>query len=232
MTEQEVEVILGSCNAILTNIHVCLTPKADGWHHSDGYVAKDNATKNPRKAKDLYQDMAVSWLGQNVEAVVGPAMGAIAIAQHVALYLAEQENRDVLALYTELENPVDKKSSHQLSRGFDKDVQGKKVLVVEDILTTGGSAKRTIDAVKKAGGEVIGAVVFANRGSVTPAKLDIPILKALTYLRESGMRTWKASDCPLCKELIPLRVDIGKGKDWLKTEEGRVWLERGGKIIS
>ncbi len=230
MTEQEVETILGSCNAILTNIHVCLTPKADGWYHSDGYVAKDSATKNPRKAKDLYQAMAEHWYGQNVEVVVGPAVGAIAIAQHVALHIAEKENRDVLSLYTEPENPADKKSPHRLSRGFDKDVKGKRVLIVEDILTTGGSAKRTVDAVKGAGGEVIGVEVLANRGGVTAEQLGVPVLHAQTNLKGFKMQTWKASECSSCKELIPLRIDIGKGNDWLKTEEGQAWLVKGGTI--
>ncbi|MCX6766006.1 MAG: phosphoribosyltransferase family protein [Candidatus Moranbacteria bacterium] len=231
MNEQEVETILGSCNAILTNIHVCLTPKADGWYHSDGYVAKDSATKNPRKAKNLYQAMAEQWYGQNVEVVVGPAMGAIAIAQHVALSIAEHEDRDILAIYTEPENPADKKSPHRLSRGFDKDVKGKRVLVTEDILTTGGSAKRTVDAVKKAGGEVMGVIVLANRGGVTPEQLGVPVLIAMTHLKEFRMQTWKASECPSCKELIPLRIDIGKGNDWLKTEEGQAWLAKGGTVI-
>lgn len=231
MDEREVEAILSSCNAILTNIHVCLTPKADGWYHSDGYIAKDNVTKNPRKAKGLYQAMAEYWYGQNVEVVVGPAMGAMAIAQHVALNIAEKENRDVLSLYTEPENPADKKSSHRLSRGFDQDVKGKIILMTEDILTTGGSVKRAIDAVKKAGGIVIGVTAFANRGGVTPEQLGVPLLIAMTHLREFKMQTWKAVECPLCNNLTPLKVDIGKGSDWLKTEEGQAWLAKGGKVF-
>lgn len=232
MDEWEVDAILRSCNAILTGIHVCLTPKADGWYHSDGYIAKDNVTKNPRKAKGLYQAMAEYWYKQNVEMVVGPAMGAMAIAQHIALNIAEKENRDVLALYTEPENPADKKSPHRLSRGFDQDVKGRSVLITEDILTTGGSVKRAIDAVKKAGGIVIGAIVFANRGGVTVEQLGVPVLIAMTHLKEFQMQTWKTSECSLCNKLVPLRVDIGKGNDWLKTVAGQVWLERGGTLIS
>lgn len=227
MTEQEVLEILARCGAILTGTHVCLTPKADGWYHSDGYVAKDEATKHPKMVQALYQAMAEPWYHRGIEVVVGPAVGAIAIAHGVALKIAEQEDRDVLALYTEPEDPTDKGSPLQLKRGFDKDVLGRQFLVVEDVLTSGGSALRTIEAVRRADGNVVGLSVIANRGGVTKAEVGDVDLTALINIK---MDTWPTSQCPLCQALVPLNTTVGKGSDWLKTDEGRAWLEAGGSI--
>lgn len=78
MTEKEVLELLKKFGAIITDTHVCLTEKEDGWYHSDGYVAKDNATKHPWEATPLYQSMADMWFRYDIEVVAGPATGGSA----------------------------------------------------------------------------------------------------------------------------------------------------------
>lgn len=228
MTEQEVFQELERCGAVITDSHICLTPKAEGWFHSNTYLAKDAVTMRVLTAYRLYQDMALSWLGKGVEVVVGPAEGAISIAHGVALCIAHIENRELLAVFTEPSNPADKGSPLELRRGYDRVVANHTVLVVEDILTSGGSALRTIEAVRNAKGQVIGLSVIANRGGVTPAQVGNVEIASLV---DVAMSSWPEAECPLCQSFVPLRTDFGKGKDWLATEQGQNWLSSGGSTI-
>lgn len=236
-TEQETMQILGASGAILTGIHVCFTPKerdGDPWDHSANYVDKRKITRFPRRARPLYRLMAAPCLrlnmGVDVDVVIGPAMGAIKIADHVALCISDVEGRDVMAGYTEPEDPSDKGSRHVLLHGFDSDVAGRRVVVVDDILTTGFSAARTVVAVQDAGGEVIGVVAIVNRGEVTAEQLGVPTLAVLVDMRDLAKDVWLASECPLCEKNVPLRIDIGQGEKWLKTDAGQAWLAQGGSI--
>ncbi len=230
MNAGKVQRLLEDLGAIITNSHICLTPKTDGWHHSDGYVNKDTVTKHPWKALPLYQMMAEQWLNCGVEIVAGPAQGAIPIAHFVALHLSQLERRDIIAVYLEPEDPTNKASLLNLFRGFNRDVNGKKVLVVDDVFTSGGSALRSVEAVRRAGGNVIGVAGIAYRGRVTVEEVGkISRLTALTDLTGIKMTSWPDSVCPLCNNLVPLRADIGNGRDWLKTPLGRAWLLKGGR---
>lgn len=231
MNESDILRLLKSFRAVVASTHVCLTPKVDGWYHSNVYVTKDRITKHPWKAQPLYRSLALDWFGSRVEVVASPVIGAVAIAQFIALYLSEREGRDVLVVYAELENQLDKASPFKLARGFNNDVRGRRVLVVDDVLMTGYSAQRTVTAVKEAGGEVIGVAALVNRGNVKEQDLGgVPRVTALTNLAGIHMKTWKASLCPLCKQLAPLRVDIGQAEAWLKTSDGLDWLSKGGII--
>lgn len=116
---------------------------------------------------------------------------------------------------------VIKKPTFVLKRGFNVDVQGKKVLVVEDILTTGGSAKNTIDAVHAAGGSVVGLGVLANGGGVTAADVGVEKLKALI---EVERRVFTEEDCArkgMCAEMIPINTEFGHGAEFLARSRTR-----------
>ncbi|HBO60710.1 TPA: phosphoribosyltransferase [Candidatus Berkelbacteria bacterium] len=86
-------------------------------------------------------------------------------------------------------------------RGYDKLIVGKRVLVVDDILTTGGTIAKVISAVKKIGGIVVAAACMTNCGKVTAEMIDAP---NLTNLIEVDMESYEAADCPLCKDGVPI----------------------------
>ncbi len=164
--------------------------------------------------------------------MAGPAEGAIPIAHFVAFHLSQIETRDIVAVYLEPTDPANKALPFYLGRGFDQDVLGKKVLVTEDIFTSGGSAQRSVEAVRRAGGDVIGVAGIANRGRVTPEQVgQAPRLTALTDMAGIAMIAWRDLTCPLCDKLEPLRTDIGKGKSWLETPLGKAWLLKGGTTL-
>ena len=106
----------------------------------------------------------------------------------------------------------------ELRRGYDKLVGGKRVLVVEDVLNTGGSIKDTIAAVRRAGGDVVLAAALVNRGGVTAAGVDAP---ALVALLDVALEAWDADTCPLCREGVPVNTDVGKGREFLAQRAAR-----------
>ena len=111
------------------------------------------------------------------------------------------------------EELVVKDGTFVIKRGYDKLVPGKNVLVVEDILTTGASARKVVEAVRAIGGNVVGVGVLCNRGGVTLANLANP--PKLFALANVTLDAWEEAECPLCAQGVPINTDVGKGKDFL-----------------
>jgi orotate phosphoribosyltransferase len=109
-----------------------------------------------------------------------------------------------------------------LKRGYGKVVKGKRVLVLDDILTTGTSARRTVAAVRDDGGFVVGVGCICNRsgGAVTADTLDVPQLQALLDL---DLVTYAEDDCPLCRGNVPVNVEVGHGKEFLVRQSATAW---------
>ncbi len=106
-----------------------------------------------------------------------------------------------------------------LKRGFSKDVQGKRVLVVEDTLSTGSSARRTVDAVRSAGGLIVGLGVFVNGGGVSPETCGVSRLEALMTL---DRRIYHEAECAcrgMCAEGVPINTEFGHGASFLARRE-------------
>ncbi|MDP2864308.1 MAG: phosphoribosyltransferase family protein [bacterium] len=103
-----------------------------------------------------------------------------------------------------------------LKRGYDKIVKGQHCLVVEDVINTGLTVKKTVDAIKLAGGTVVGVGALCNRsgGKVTAEFLGVPELFSLLNV---DMKMYREEECLICKERGPqsVRTDIGKGKEFL-----------------
>jgi orotate phosphoribosyltransferase len=147
---------------------------------SDRYFQCALALANPVTAGKLAEAL-VTRLPERPELVVGPAMGAVVWAQEVARALGCR------AFFTER---VD--GTFALRRGF-RIEPGTRVLVVEDVVTTGGSAKEVIALLRELGARVIGVGSIVNRSGGQPFEdLDLP----LTALAEVTARTWSADDVP------------------------------------
>jgi len=123
--------------------------------------------------------------------VAGPTTGGVLLAYEVARQLG------VRGIFCE----TDQHGGRSFQRGF-KLQPGEKVMVVDDIVTTGGSLVDTIDAVIKAGGEPVCVSAIADRtgGKVTFG--DVPFLPAT----EVVMQSYPPEECPLCKQGVPLKV--------------------------
>lgn len=194
MGKHWVEKTFEKCGAIRKG-HFALTSE----RHSGEYLDKALVFPYTRGIYDICGEMAKEvYLGDiNVEAVAGPAYGGIIISHRVAYCLGNLSRGAVLPVFTE----KDGRGRQILKRGYGKLIADKRVLIVDDILTTGGSLKQVIRAVEDWGGIVVAAAVICNRGGV--AAKDIGGYP-LYSLWDKEIESWKPENCPLCKANIPL----------------------------
>jgi orotate phosphoribosyltransferase len=205
MTEQELLDILKGTGGYITGSHIITT----SGKHIDTYLNKDAIYPHAHVISKVCRAMAELFVDLNVEAVVGPALGGIILSQWTAYHLSELTGKEVFGIYTE--KTSDK--NQILTRGYDALVQGKRVLVVEDILTTGASLAKVIQSVKGVGGSVVGAVAMVNRD---PDKIDSALIGAsLKTLAKLRLPSWDEADCPMCKNNIPFNTTVGKGREHL-----------------
>ncbi|HKC91151.1 MAG TPA: orotate phosphoribosyltransferase [Candidatus Limnocylindria bacterium] len=155
--------------------------------HSPLYLEKFQVLQHPAETERLCAAIA-SWVRSlAAETVAGPTTGGIILAHEVARQLG------VRAIYAERRASG---TGREFRRGFALR-PGERVAVVDDIMTTGGSVKETVEAVRSAGGQVVGAAVLVDR-SGGGADLDVPI-EALWRL---DIPTYAPAECPLCAKGI------------------------------
>src|SRR5438128_11735135 len=132
--------------------------------HASLYLEKFQVLQHPSETERLCSAIAMRAGALGVETVAGPTTGGIILAHEVARQLGAR------AIYAERREGA---SGREFRRGFAL-APGERVLVVDDIMTTGGSLQETIDAVRAAGGTVAGAAVLVDR-SGGAARLDVPV---------------------------------------------------------
>lgn len=157
--------------------------------HSDTYLNKSIVSMYPQRTERLCKALAEKAranLKGDIEYVISPAMGAIIYGYETARWLK------VPFMFVER---VD--GEFQLRRGFSVP-KGAKVLVVEDIVSTGLSAREAIDAVRKAGASVIALACFFDR-SGGKADFDVPLIP----LAELKVEAWPADKLPAHLANIP-----------------------------
>lgn len=202
MDQSEVLRILEQHNAIIKGTHVVYT----SGRHGSVYINKDAIYPHTAAVSNLCAAMAKAYSDASVEVVVGPVVGGVVLAQWVAFHLSTPSH-EVLAVYAE------KGQGFELRRGYDALVSGRRILVVEDVLTTGGSVAGVVAAVRKAGGEVIGIAAICNRGQVRLEDVGNP--PSLHCLIDINLDSFEASECPLCKAGVPINTTVGKGAEFI-----------------
>jgi orotate phosphoribosyltransferase len=165
--------------------------------HSGMYVQCALVLQYPRFAEKLGQSLAGLFDDMELDAVVSPAMGGLIIGQEVARALPEGKDfgdgpagAGVPAIFVER----DASGSMTMRRGFSLS-PGQRVLVVEDVWTTGGSTREAIRVVEEAGGQVVAAGALIDRSGGT-VELGVTA-KALLDL---AIPSYQPKDCPLCAD--------------------------------
>lgn len=181
MTEPEVLAALEQAGAILTG-HFRLT----SGRHSDRYVQCARVLEDPALVTRLAEALVQRLGERRVDLVAAPAVGGIIIGFAVAQALG------VKFIFSEREG-----GAMTLRRGFDVP-DGARVLVVEDVVTTGGSVAEVVELVRAAGGVPVAVASLIDRGG--PKAFDIEALPLLRLQVES----WEPSDCGLCASEVPL----------------------------
>lgn len=208
--ESEVLDILKRTEAVITNSHIVGT----SGHHMSVYINKDAIYPHTRETFNLCRLFAEKVKELDIEVVVGPVIGGVILSQLVAYHLSQIKNKDILGVYAE------KTSEGNMTlvsrRNYDQLVKGKKVLVVEDITNTGGSAKKTLEAVNEVGGLVLAVAVIANRNpeAVNAEYFGVPFYPLSVFKAEN----FEESDCPMCRDGIPINTKVGHGKKYLEQK--------------
>ncbi|MBI4436704.1 MAG: orotate phosphoribosyltransferase [Candidatus Omnitrophica bacterium] len=162
--------------------------------HSGAYFQCALLLQHPALSEKLCKMLADRFRGKGATVVIGPAVGGIIVSFEVARQLGAR------SLYTERENGV-----LRLRRNFEIR-KGEKVLVVEDVVTTGGSTQEVISLARSEEGEVIGVGALVDR-SGGEARYDVPFEPLLRLQVES----FSKGECPLCREKIPLTKPGSRG---------------------
>jgi orotate phosphoribosyltransferase len=164
--------------------------------HSSGYLQCALVLQHPREAEACGAALAGRVRGLGAQVVLSPALGGIVIGQEVGRALG------VRAIFAERQD-----GRLTLRRGFALE-PGEKVLVVEDVVTTGGSTRETIDVARAAGAVVVGTAAIIDRSGGHPStglgvalsvskgqqRLDVPFHS----LAEVSLPTYEPESCPLC----------------------------------
>lgn len=204
MNEQQVLDVLEQVGAFRTG-HFVLTSGL----HSDSYILKDALYAHIKETSRLCREMAERFANGKIEAVIGPAIGAAILAQWVAHHIGEVTGSEVNAVFAE----KDGHGGFIIKRGYDKVIEGKNTLVVEDLTTTGGSIKKVVEVTRSAGADVKGVIAICNRGDVTAELVGSP--PKFISLVNVHLDSWPANACELCGKGIPVNTDVGHGREFL-----------------
>lgn len=155
--------------------------------HSNRYLQCARVFQYPDYAEELCKALAESFAGEKIDLCVGPALGGVVIAYETARSLG------VRGLFTERE----KDGTMALRRGFV--IQpGQRVLVLEDVVTTGGSVKEVIELLRGMGAEIVGVGAIVDR-SGGQADFGVPFKSTI----QLDVESYDPADCPLCQQGIP-----------------------------
>jgi orotate phosphoribosyltransferase len=172
--------LLRSCGAFLEG-HFLLSSGL----HSNVYVEKFRLLEHPEITARFANEISTRFRGSRVEIVVGPLTGGVLVAHEVAKQLG-----------VPLAFPERLNGRTEWRRGFNIR-PGQRVLVCEDVITTGKSVNEVIEAVTREGGEIVGIGALIQRG---PSQI-VPTPFAVVHL---NLNTFPPESCPLCAENIPL----------------------------
>lgn len=232
MGQAELEKRLATRGVLVRNSHFVLTPKPEGLFHSSDYFAKDRLLSDPLALDAVAEIMYDRLRSLDIEVVVGPTVGAVSLASMVALKLSIAYGKTViwapaeeatekrralkpdvgLAVFSEKSFDdvlVPIKSQRVIGRGLAPEIKGRQVVVVEDVLSSGGSAQVTVKAVEEIGGIVVAVCAICNRSGKDANDLG---LVSLSTIWEMPMEMYPEETCPLCAANRPIEMALGHGK--------------------
>ncbi len=165
---------------VLLDGHFLLT----SGRHSNQYMQCAKILQYPNFTQELMGMLADKYKDDKIDYVLAPAVGGIIIGYELARQLGAKN------MFAER----DEDGSMVFRRGFELP-KGARVVVAEDVITTGGSVQEVIDIAKEAGAEIVGVAVLVDRSNGT-ADFDTRLDCALVAKVES----WEKDECPICKE--------------------------------
>jgi orotate phosphoribosyltransferase len=231
MTEERILKLLEGVGAVIPGHFVGTSGK-----HLSVYVDKDELTPYTTVVSKLCMEISDRFSHANIQVVVAPAMGAIVLGSWTAYHLKNfyRGFGEVLSVYAEPDDEtipgsdisdsllkkdeklIIRRPGLKLKRStFAEKVRGKRTLVVEDVVTTGGSLLKAVKAAQEAGGIIVGAAVLVNGGDVSVASCGVDRLVCLANIKR---RIFTEEEClkhGMCAEGVPVNPKPGHGQAFL-----------------
>ncbi len=155
--------------------------------HADKYLQCAQVLQYPEYANELAEGIAELWKDKEIDVVVGPALGGVVISYAVGQAL---NKRTVFTERTE--------GDMSLRRSFEIG-EGEKVLLVEDVVTTGGSVREVLDLLRERNADIVGVSALVDRSG---GQVDFGVpFKTLLQLE---VKSYPADECELCAENVPI----------------------------
>lgn len=201
--------IMTAAQAILADDHFVYI----SGDHGSGWIDKDAIYPHTDFIERLCRYLAEGTRDWGAEVVCRPATGGLIVAEWTARALG------ILSIFTEHDaapHGEALRGRFVLRRGYDRVVSGKRVLVVDDIVNTGLSLRETAEAVRSAGGQVVGAACLVSRGNVAAAGLGV---ERFDCLLEYSIPAWPAAACKLCRSGVPINTRYAHGRDFLARQD-------------
>jgi len=190
MTKEEIRELLVETDVIQEG-HFVLS----SGRHADIYMQCAKVLQYPEHAATLAAEIVEKWKDKEVDAVVGPALGGVVLSYAVA------EELGVRSIFSERKN-----GEMKIRRGFELKA-GEKVLVVEDVVTTGGSVRELLAVLEELDVEIVGLSSIVDRSN---GKVDFDYdFKALLPV---DIKSYKAGKCKLCEQGVPITRPGSKEK--------------------
>jgi orotate phosphoribosyltransferase len=197
---------LSARGALLTDGHFIYR----SGRHGSNYINMDHLFPDVLLVSAMAHQMAQPFVNR-VDAVVSPATGGIVLSTLVAQALGQISGTRVLAVW------ADKDESGRLvigRSGFKNCLWRKRVLIVDDILTTGSSLREIINSPEMTDSLVVGVSVVCNRGGCNALSLDVPRLLSLAKV---DFESKPPRECALCAAGVPITENIGHGAEFKLT---------------
>lgn len=178
MSDERIIQILKDCEALLEGHFLLSSGK-----HSNRYIQCAKVLRYPRHAEEVLKVVVDKVKDLDFDLIVGPAMGGVVVSYEMGRQL------NMEAIFTER-----KDNEMQLRRGFEIK-KGAKILITEDVVTTGKSTLEVKRLLEELGGEVVAVACLADRRAEN-VDLGIPVYSTIKL----DIKTYDADNCPLCEQ--------------------------------
>jgi orotate phosphoribosyltransferase len=198
--------LLKGTGAMLSDGHFVYT----SGKHSDTYFNKDRVYAYPLVTQELSRMMAFGWRGDGIQTVIAPALGGIVLAHTIARELTLLAGSETHGVFAERVN-----RRFELTRGYADFVVGKRVLVADNILTTGGSVEEVVRLCRANGADVAGVAAIIKNPKIGSENVGNVSLKVLLNM---PIDSWPEERCRLCQNGVPINTLVGKGREFLEQK--------------